>query len=166
MLDDRIPTAIPEGGVAGVVSAQASSVDDGRSAFGRVTVGSGNFAFNVDGVKRKTDDYDIPAPAISARRAAAEGIARGDGGKQPNSYTDLETWGVGGSYIGDKGFAGVSYKNTDSEYGTVAEESVFIKLNQKRWDARGEYRFDGGPFSALRGSYGPVSYTHLRAHET
>nr|WP_316628042.1 TonB-dependent receptor [uncultured Brevundimonas sp.] len=160
VLDDRIPTAIPEGGVEGVVSTQASSVDDGRSAFGRVTVGAGNFAFNIDGVKRKTKDYEIPAPAISARRAAAEGIARGDGDKQPNSYTDLETWGVGGSYIGDKGFAGVSYKNTDSEYGTVAEESVFIKLNQKRWDARGEYRFDDGPFSAIRGSYGHADYTH------
>lgn len=160
VLDDRIPTEIPEGGVSGVVSTQASSVDDGRSAFGRVTVGSGNFAFNVDGVKRKTDDYDIPAPAISARRAAAEGLAREDTGTQPNSYTDLEAWGVGGSYIGDKGFAGVSYKNTDSEYGTVAEEPVFIKLNQKRWDARGEYRFDSGPFSALRGSYGHADYTH------
>ena len=160
VLDDRIPTEIPEGGVSGVVSTQASSVDDGRSAFGRVTVGNGNFAFNVDGVKRKTDDYDIPAPAISARRAAAEGLAREDTGTQPNSYTDLEAWGVGGSYIGDKGFAGVSYKNTDSEYGTVAEESVFIKLNQKRWDARGEYRFDSGPFSALRGSYGHADYTH------
>jgi len=160
VLDDRIPTEIPEGGVSGVVSTQASSVDDGRSAFGRVTVGSGNFAFNVDGVKRKTDDYDIPAPAISARRAAAERLAREDTGTQPNSYTDLEAWGVGGSYIGDKGFAGVSYKNTDSEYGTVAEESVFIKLNQKRWDARGEYRFDSGPFSALRGSYGHADYTH------
>lgn len=160
VLDDRIPTEIPEGGVSGVVSTQASSVDDGRSAFGRMTVGSGNFAFNIDGVKRKTDDYDIPAPAISARRAAAEGLAREDTGTQPNSYTDLEAWGVGGSYIGDKGFAGVSYKNTDSEYGTVAEESVFIKLNQKRWDARGEYRFDSGPFSALRGSYGHADYTH------
>lgn len=160
VLDDRIPTEIPEGGVSGVVSTQASSVDDGRSAFGRMTVGSGNFAFNVDGVKRKTDDYDIPAPAISARRAAAEGLAREDTGTQPNSYIDLEAWGVGGSYIGDKGFAGVSYKNTDSEYGTVAEESVFIKLNQKRWDARGEYRFDSGPFSALRGSYGHADYTH------
>lgn len=160
VLDDRIPTEIPEGGVSGVVSTQASSVDDGRSAFGRMTVGSGNFAFNVDGVKRRTDDYDIPAPAISARRAAAEGLAREDTGTQPNSYTDLGAWGVGGSYIGDKGFAGVSYKNTDSEYGTVAEESVFIKLNQKRWDARGEYRFDSGPFSALRGSYGRADYTH------
>ena len=160
VLDDRIPTKIPDGGVSGVVSTQASSVDDGRSGFARVTLGAGNFAFNIDGVKRKTDDYDIPAPAVSARRAAAEGIAREDTGTQPNSYTDLETWGVGGSYIGDKGFAGVSYKNTDSEYGTVAEESVFIKLNQERWDARGEYRFDAGPFAALRGSYGHADYTH------
>ena len=160
VLDNRIPTEIPEGGLSGVVSTQASSVDDGRSGFARVTVGAGHFAFNVDGVKRKSDDYDIPAPAISARRAAAEGIARGDGGSQPNSYSDLEAWGVGGSYIGDKGFAGVSYKNTDSEYGTVAEESVFIKLNQERWDARGEYRFDDGPFSAIRGSYGHAQYTH------
>lgn len=160
VLDDRIPTAVPEGGITGVVSTQASSVDDGRSVFGRVTVGSGNFAFNLDGVKRKSEDYDIPAPAVSARRAAAEGVEREDGGTQPNSYTDLETWGLGGSYIGDKGYAGVSYKDTDSEYGTVAEESVFIKLNQKRWDARGEYRFDDGPFSALRGSYGHAEYTH------
>ncbi|WP_367118239.1 TonB-dependent receptor [Brevundimonas sp.] len=72
----------------------------------------------------------------------------------------MEAWGVGGSYIGDKGFLGASYKNTDSEYGTVAEETVFIKLNQERYDVRGEYRFDDGPFSALRGSYGHADYTH------
>ncbi|MDO9607805.1 MAG: TonB-dependent receptor, partial [Brevundimonas sp.] len=160
VIDERIPTSIPEGGMSGVVSTQASSVDDGRSAFGRVTLGSGNFAFNIDGVKRKTDDYDIPAPALSARKAAADGVERGEGGSQPNSYSDLEAWGVGGSYIGDKGFLGASYKNTDSEYGTVAEETVFIKLNQERYDVRGEYRFDDGPFSALRGSYGHADYTH------
>jgi iron complex outermembrane receptor protein len=160
VIDERIPTSIPEGGMSGVVSTQASSVDDGRSAFGRVTLGSGNFAFNIDGVKRKSDDYDIPAPALSARKAAADGVERGEGGSQPNSYSDLEAWGVGGSYIGDKGFLGASYKNTDSEYGTVAEETVFIKLNQERYDVRGEYRFDDGPFSALRGSYGHADYTH------
>ncbi|PZU60064.1 MAG: TonB-dependent receptor [Brevundimonas sp.] len=130
ILDDRIPTKMPEGGIDGVVSAQASSVDDGRGGFARVTAGAGNFAFNVDAVKRKTDDYDIPAPAMSQRLADREGVEREDTGSQPNSYTDLEAWGVGGSYIGDKGFA------------------------------RGEYRFDDGPFSAVRGSYGHAKYTH------
>lgn len=160
ILDDRIPTKMPEGGIDGVVSVQASSVDDGRGGFARVTAGAGNFAFNVDAVKRKTDDYDIPAPAMSQRLADREGVEREDTGSQPNSYTDLEAWGVGGSYIGDKGFGGLSYKETDSEYGTVAEENVFIQLHQERWDARGEYRFDDGPFSAVRGSYGHAKYTH------
>ncbi|RZJ39818.1 MAG: TonB-dependent receptor, partial [Brevundimonas sp.] len=69
-------------------------------------------------------------------------------------------WGIGASYIGDKGFIGASYKDTDSEYGTVAEPTVFIQLHQTREDVRGEYRFDGGPFSAVRGSFGHAEYTH------
>jgi len=160
IIDNRIPTEQPEGGIDGVVSTQLSSVDDGRSAFGRLTVGAGRFAFNVDGVKRETDDYDIPAPAISRRLAEAEGIDRGAGDSQPNSYSELEAWGVGGSYIGDKGFIGASYKETDSEYGTVAEPEVFIQLHQTHEDVRGEYRFDDGPFAAVRGSYGHAEYTH------
>lgn len=160
VLDDRIPTEQPEGGIDGVLSTQVSSVDNGRGGFGRVTVGAGSFAFTLDGVRRTTDDYDIPAPALSRRLAEAEGVARGDETEQPNSATDLTAWGVGGSWIGDKGFLGLSYKTTDSEYGTVAEPTVFIDLNQDRYDLRGEYRFDQGPLQAVRGSVGHATYTH------
>ncbi len=160
VLDDRIPTEQPEGGVDGVFSTQVSSVDNGRGGFGRVTVGAGSFAFTLDGVRRTTDDYDIPAPALSRRLAEAEGVARGDETEQPNSATDLTAWGVGGSWIGEKGFLGLSYKTTDSEYGTVAEPTVFIDLNQDRYDLRGEYRFDQGPLQAVRGSVGHATYTH------
>lgn len=160
VLDDRIPTEQPEGGIDGVLSTQVSSVDNGRGGFGRVTVGAGSFAVTLDGVRRTTDDYDIPAPALSRRLAEAEGVARGDETEQPNSATDLTAWGVGGSWIGDKGFLGLSYKTTDSEYGTVAEPTVFIDLNQDRYDLRGEYRFDRGPLQAVRGSVGHATYTH------
>ncbi|CAN5215269.1 TonB-dependent receptor [soil metagenome] len=160
IIDDRIPTEIPTGGVSGVLSSQLSSVDNGKSAFGRLTVGSGHFAFNIDGLRRTTDDYDIPSPARSARLAAIDGDPRGPGGSQPNSYTDIKAWGAGGSYIGDKGYVGASYKDTDSEYGTVAEPTVFIQLHQTREDLRGEYRFEDGPFSALRGNFGHAQYTH------
>jgi iron complex outermembrane recepter protein len=160
IIDNRIPTEQPEGGIDGVISTQASSVDGGRSIFGRLTVGAGPFAFNIDGMKRSTDDYDIPSPARSARLAEADGEPRGPGGSQPNSSTDLRAWGVGGSYIGEKGFVGASYKETDSEYGTVAEPTVFIQLHQTREDVRGEYRFDQGPFSAIRGNVGHAEYTH------
>lgn len=160
IIDDRIPEAQPEGGVEGRISTQYSSVDDGRGVSGHATVGAGPFAFTVSGVTRKTDDYDIPSPAISQTLADAEGIARGDGGKQPNSWSKVNAWGLGGSYIGDKGFVGVSYKSTENEYGTVAEPDVFINLEQERWDGRGEYRFDDGPFAKVRASYGHSDYTH------
>lgn len=160
IIDNRIPTALPDGGISGVVSTQASSVDDGKSVFGRLTLGAGKFAFNIDGVSRSTDDYDIPSPARSQRLAEADGEPRGPGGKQANSYTELNAWGLGGSYIGDKGFIGVSYKDTESEYGTVAEPDVFIQLHQTREDVRGEYNFAAGPFATVRANYGHAEYTH------
>ncbi|ADK99470.1 TonB-dependent receptor [Brevundimonas subvibrioides] len=160
IIDGRVPSEQPEGGVDGVISTQASSVDDGRSIFGRLTFGAGPFVFNVDGVDRRTDDYSIPSPSLSARKAALDGVARDDNDTQPNSATELQAWGAGGSYVGTKGFIGASYKETDSQYGTVAEPDVFIQLNQTREDVRGEYRFDAGPFSALRGNYGHAEYTH------
>ena len=160
IIDDRIPEALPEGGVEGRVSTQYSSVDDGRGASGHVTVGAGRFAFNLSGVTRKTDDYDIPSPARSQVLADSDGEPRGAGDKQPNSWSELNAWGVGGSYIADKGFVGLSYKKTENEYGTVAEPEVFTNLEQERWDGRGEYRFDAGPFAKVRASYGHADYTH------
>ncbi|OGN51873.1 MAG: TonB-dependent receptor [Caulobacterales bacterium RIFOXYB1_FULL_67_16] len=160
IIDDRIPETMPEGGIEGRVSTQYSSVDDGRGASGHVTVGTGRFAFNLSGVTRKTDDYDIPSPARSQLLADSDGEPRGEGDKQPNSWSELNAWGVGGSYIADKGFVGLSYKKTESEYGTVAEPEVFINLEQERWDGRGEYRFDAGPFAKVRASYGHADYTH------
>jgi len=160
IIDNRVPTEQPDRGVDGVISTQISSVDDGRSIFGRLTVGAGSFVFSVDGVDRRTDDYAIASPSLSERKAAADGVARDESDTQPNSATELQAWGAGGSYVGDRGFIGMAYKETDSEYGTVAEPDVFIRLNQTREDVRGEYRFDAGPFSALRGNYGHAEYTH------
>lgn len=159
VLDNRIPTEMPDG-VDGLVSAQTSSVDQGWSTSARATFGLGPIAISVDGVKKEADDYDIPSPAISQRLADAEGIARGPGGSQPNSFSELESWGVGASWIGSRGFIGASLKDLSSTYGTVAEPDVFIQLEQTREDVRGELRFDGGPFQKLTGSYGHADYTH------
>ncbi|MDP1913076.1 TonB-dependent receptor [Brevundimonas sp.] len=159
VLDNRIPTEMPDG-VDGMVSTQASSVDDGRSVAGRTTFALGPIAVSLDGVSKRADDYDIPAPAISQRLADADGIARGPGGTQRNSFSELDSWGVGASWIGSRGFLGASRKDLSSTYGTVAEPDVFIQLEQTREDVRGELRFDGGPFQKLTGSWGHADYTH------
>ena len=159
VIDNRIPTEMPEG-LDGLVSAQASSVDSGWSTSGRLTFGLGPIAINIDGVEKTSDDYDIPSPSLSQRRAAADGVARGPGGTQVNSFAELESWGAGASWIGSRGFIGASYKDLGSTYGTVAEPDVFIQLEQTREDVRGELRFDVGPFQKLTGSYGHADYTH------
>ncbi|RZJ30605.1 MAG: TonB-dependent receptor, partial [Brevundimonas sp.] len=159
VLDSRIPDRLPDG-VDGMVSTQTSSVDDGWAASGRATFGLGPIALNIEGVKKDASDYDIPAPAISQRLADAEGIARGQGDTQPNSFSELESWGLGASYIGSRGYIGASYKDLSSSYGTVAEPDVFIELKQTREDVRGELRFDSGPFQSIRGSAGHAEYTH------
>ncbi len=160
ILDGRIPDELPEDGFDGALSAQASSVDEGSSFGGRADIALGSFVFHIDGVKKEADDYDIPSSPISQQLSDAEGIPRDETGVLPNSFQELEAWGVGGSFVGDRGFVGASYKETDSTYGVVAEEEVFIVLEQQRFDVRGEYRFDTGPFRAVRGSYGQADYTH------
>ncbi len=159
VLDNRIPTEMPEG-LDGLIAAQSSSVDSGWATSGRLTFGLGPIAINIDGVKKRSDDYDIPAPALSQRKADADGVSRGPGGTQPNSFSELDSWGAGASWIGARGFIGASYKDLSSTYGTVAEPDVFIQLEQTREDVRGELRFDGGPFQKLTGSYGHADYTH------
>jgi iron complex outermembrane recepter protein len=159
VLDNRIPTEMPEG-IDGMISTQTSSVDSGWSGSARATFGLGPVAISVDGVRKAADDYDIPSPAISQRLADAEGIARGPGGTQPNSFSELESRGVGAAWIGSRGFIGASWKDLSSTYGTVAEPDVFIQLEQTREDVRGELRFEGGLFQKLTGSYGHADYTH------
>ena len=161
ILDGRIPEALPDGGVDGHLAAQGSTVDNGSLVSGRgeFAVGGG-FVLHLDALKKKTDDYDIPSSPISASRAAAEGVDRGDARTLPNSFSELEAYGIGGSFVGDNGFLGASYKETNSTYGTVAEDNVFIELEQQRFDVRGGYRFQDGPFREVRATYGQADYTH------
>ncbi|MBU1346480.1 MAG: TonB-dependent receptor [Alphaproteobacteria bacterium] len=160
ILDGRISEALPEDGVDGHLSAQGSTVDHGSLFSARTEIALGSFVLHLDALKKDTDDYDIPSAAISRRLADAQGVDREDTGTQPNSFSELEAKGAGVSYIGDRGFVGVAYKETDSTYGVVAEDAVFIGLEQQRFDARAGYRFDSGPFRELRATYGQADYTH------
>lgn len=159
VLDNRIATEMPEG-LDGAVSTQASSVDGGRSVAGRMAFGLGPVAVSVDGVSKRSEDYDIPASRISQRLAEAEGIPRAPGRTQTNSFSELDSLGLGLSWIGARGFIGTSVKTLSSSYGVVAEEDVFIQLEQTREDVRGALNLDGGPFQRLTGAWGHADYTH------
>jgi len=161
LLDEKVPTAVPSGGFSGAFEGRLGTGDDERSLVGGVTAGVGPFAFRVEGVHRRSDDYRVPS-GFGSRRV--EG-----------SYNDTSTVSLGGSWIGQDGYLGVAYTRQRSEYGLPGhshdyeschphgtslhcgghahdeddhdhdhdhehEEVPFVKLRSERFDIRSDYR--------------------------
>ncbi|WP_324740216.1 TonB-dependent receptor [Tsuneonella sp. CC-YZS046] len=188
LLDDKVPTAIPEGGVSGAVEGRLGTADDERSLVGGLTAGIGPFAFRVEGVHRRSDDYRVP------KRFGDKHV---DG-----SYNDTSTVSVGGSWVGPDGYFGAAYTRQRSEYGLPGhsheyedchphgsslhcgghghdeedhdhdhdhehehEEVPFVKLRSERFDIRGEYRDLLPGFEKMRFRMSFTDYEHDEIEE-
>jgi iron complex outermembrane receptor protein len=162
IIDNRIPSKFEEG-VHGRALASYSTVDEGRLVSGQVAVGvADGWTFTADGVHRRSDDYEVPVDPMSRRLAESLSLPRPsrDDTKVPNSYSDLDAYGAGLSYAGDKGWGGLAIKRTESDYGSPAEEDVHIELEQTRVDARGGFDLDWGPFKSVKFAAGYADYQH------
>lgn len=162
IIDERIPSKFEEG-VHGRALASYSTGDEGRQASAALKAGvADGVSITLDGVHRRTDDYEIPVDPMSRRLAAQLGLPEPsrDRTSVPNTYTKLDAFGGGISYAGEQGWGGVAIKHTDSDYGSAAEEEVHIELKQTRVDARGALNFDGGPFSSVKFTGGYADYKH------
>jgi iron complex outermembrane receptor protein len=174
IIDDRIPTERPEGGLDGHLGAQASTVDDGTSFGARLKADAGPLVFTLDGFTRESSDYDVPVFPESQALLDEEGETAGDERTVENTFVQLDQYGAGVSWIGARGYIGASVKHVDTTYGVPGhehepdpldpgpheEEGVSIGLEQTRYDLRGELDFDDGPFSAARLSAGWADYAH------
>ncbi len=163
LLDDKVPTSLPENGLTGVAEGRLGWGDSERSLVGGITASSGPIAFHAEGVYRSSDDYRVPN---------AFGDRHVDG-----SYNETSTFSVGTSWVGSQGYLGVAYTRQNSEYGLPGhshdyeschphgsslhcgshshddgdhdhdhdhehehDEVPFVKLRSDRFDIRGEYR--------------------------
>ncbi len=144
--NDRIPSAIPNGGFSGEIRGGLSSVDEGRDGAFRATAGSSGIAVHADGFKRQAEDYDTPR------------------GRQLNSYVDSEGGALGISMVGLSGFLGVSISRFESLYGIPGEEPALedkrIDLEQDKVQVKGEWRVQDFGVEAFRVWFGASDYTH------
>ncbi|MEH3117778.1 MAG: TonB-dependent receptor [Methylorubrum populi] len=144
--NDRIPTGIPAGGVAGRVTTGTSTVDDGRNVAATVDAGSGNVAVHADAFRSAADDYDTPL------------------GIQRNAFNRSQGGAFGTSLLFDRGFVGLSFSHFDSVYGIpgrgAAAQRTRLDPRQDKLQARGEYRPLDGPFAAIRFWAGGSNYRH------
>ncbi|WP_414900941.1 TonB-dependent receptor domain-containing protein [Sphingomonas flavalba] len=189
MLDDKVPTEQPENGITGVAEGRLGTADDERSLVGGLTVGAGPFAFRVEGVRRRSDAYRVPARF---------GDRHVDG-----SYNDTSTVTLGGAWIGADGYLGVAYTRQRSEYGLPGhsheyeschphgsslhcgghghdddhdddhdhdhahdhDEVPFVKLRSERFDIRSDYRDPLPGLEKLRFRMAFTNYAHDEIEE-
>src|SRR3546814_5381630 len=104
VIDDKIPQAIPEKGMEGYAELRGSTGSNERAAATGITAGKDNFAIHVEGLRRHADDYRL--------RDWPDGKLKG-------SFEESTTGSVGMSWIGSRGFVGMPYTRTRSEYGVT-----------------------------------------------
>lgn len=169
---------------SGGIALGADSAVGNRDAAVRVQFGTESVAFSADYFARSTDNIEIPGYAESQLLRDLEEAEAGDAGGDEESFgivenTDSDTSGgaLGVSFVGDRGFFGVSFSGFDSEYGIPGhheheedpaplppveeeEEVVRIDLEQTRVDLNGDYTLDGQFLSGIRFRAAVNDYTH------
>jgi iron complex outermembrane receptor protein len=146
--------------VEGAAEYRYDSANNLQAGGARLNAGNRGFVLHADGYATNNQDLKIPGSAWTSSVQLQRGEP-GPSGTLPNSQGDSNTWGVGGSLIlGDRGYAGVSYSQFNTNYGTVAEPDVTIKLNQHAWNFAGELRDTIPGLAALRVRYAYIDYQH------
>ncbi|MCB5364233.1 TonB-dependent receptor [Pusillimonas sp. CC-YST705] len=102
VIDDKIPTQVPEQGYQGSVDLRGTTGSNTREGAFALTAGEGNFAVHIEGLKRRSDDYRVPDWSTS---------------RLAGSYEDTSRGSLGLSWVGSRGFLGVAYTQTDRKYG-------------------------------------------------
>ena len=163
IFDNRIPEALPERPVVGVTEFRTDSASNERTGVASLDTGAGNFAFHIDGFKKKTDDIDLPNYARTLKSRIAEpdlGYSEPKG-KLPFSATESDNATFGTSYIQGKDFLGASVSNFNNLYGVPnGEKNISIGANRKRLDIKGKLYNPSEGFELLEFKAGAVDYDH------
>lgn len=126
VIDNRIPTSVPDG-VTGIVESRYNSVSDQQVTVGRLEGGAGSIAWHFDGVYRESNDVEVPGFAINpatvdiADEEELEELLESRG-FIPNSSTRADTQTFGASWVFDEGYIGFSVNRLENEYGIPGHE--------------------------------------------
>ena len=166
VVDQSIPTRLPENMFGLAAMAALSAADNGRQGAARGVFDAGAVVVQVSAAARETEDYSIPGFARSETARLADPLPPGGEpeGEAPNSWTGYRAHAAGASVIRNWGFAGLAVKRTETEYGlppeTASEPGGRIELAQTRVEARGDFRLDWGPFNRFDFAVQHGDYEH------
>ena len=158
--NNRIPTAIPQRGLAFEGRGAVTSVDRGREGAMLLDTGAGNFAIHADIWGRNSGDYKIPSYPYLFPEDPAPLVNRW----QPNSAHRSNGNSIGGSYVFDRGYFGFAYATMDSKYQVPGQEATetrtSIDMKQTKLTSKGEFRPDSLAVETIRYWLGSTDYRH------
>lgn len=126
VVDGRLAGSIPDQPLSGRAEVRGNTVNDERTGMFRLDGVNGNWVLHVDGLVRDTGDYDIPGTAILHDHEEGEGHeeAPKSTGTLPNSSVRTKAGAVGATYLGDRGYFGLSASTYRNNYGIPAGAHV------------------------------------------
>ena len=131
--------------VRGEALFRSESVDNELTGAAKLEGQIGKFNWHLSGMSQDTENIRIPGDAESARLQSQEADAGEEHeeeqahGRLPNSFSKAGTYTLGGSYVWEKGFWGVSFSQYDSRYGIPGHMHV-----DEHEDEHGEDTHDHG----------------------
>ena len=176
VVDERIPT---DNTTRAEWMLQRESVNNEKLAAGSLVSGVDNIGVYLDGFWRDSGNYSIPG--------FADLVPDDDAvkGKVANTAATAKGFTLGGSYLLDNGYVGLSYGRLDREYGIpghshggheehdghdhdehdhadehAAEEEVFADLSQNRYQLLSELNFSSGLIRAVNTRLAFTDYEH------
>ena len=152
VVNERIPTAL-EPKLTGQVETRLSTVDNGKDMSGTLDGSVGKIGLHLDGNMRNTDDYQIPDLRVVNDPASTMN-------RLPNSDTKERNIGIGGSYIDDWGYAGLSASHLTNFYGIPTDEGSHIDQRQNRYDFDSVVKNPLAGFESARVKAGYTDYHH------
>jgi len=175
VIDQRIPTQRVDGAIENRIYAGVSTVDRGNTAAGRSRFNIGEvFVINLEALTRRASDYDIPVNALSAelidRLSDADLSVLSSTNRVQNTALDFNIGSLGGAWIGEDGYIGLSWKSTQALYGVISAASYTpngsddltrIDLRQDRIDLRGQWSVGRFGVDHVNLTVGHADYEHV-----
>ena len=153
--DNLIPVEQPAERISGEVDGRFNSVDLERSGATALTLSPfQHFVIHAEGSILRTDDRSIPGFALDQRIRSEltpeqrhdNGFGGNPFGEVPNTFVKTKDFGIGASYVWDKGYIGASYNHFLSEYGVpddpevdepgVPPERVHLNVRKDQYNVR------------------------------
>ena len=159
VIDRSIPTS-PYSAPGASLRSSYNSVNEGWN-YGATAFGSSDkLSFQINGSKKDYKDYDTPTFLLE-NHDTEEMEAHN---KVENSYGDSSSFGLGGSYMLDSGYAGLSFSSYESTYGVPGEHAELdtrIEMESDRFEFRSEIEVsDSGWLTGIDFNIGYGDYKH------